>query len=92
MIADVEPLVLRSAELILDNYSYDHFRKLGVDEDKLVEETPEAVAAAVTLTELSYFDVHGGVFEASFRAPWDPHHHFDVEHEEGEPISCAVTG
>ena len=42
--ADIEPLILRAAELILDNYSYDHFKKLGVDESKLVEETPEAIA------------------------------------------------
>ena len=90
--ADIEPLILRAAELILDNYSYDHFKKLGIDESKLAEETPEAIAAAVTLIELSFFDVDGGGFEASFTAPWDPHHSFDVEHEESEPTCCAVNG
>ncbi len=90
--AGIEPLILRAAELILDSYSYDHFKKLGIDESKLVEEVPAAIAAAVTLTGLSFFDVEGGGFEASFTAPWDPHHSFDVEHEEGEPIYCAVNG
>lgn len=90
--ADIELLILRASELILENYSYEHFKKLGVDDSKLVEETSEAVAAAVTLTELSFFDIDGREFEASFTAPWDPYHSFDVEHEEGKPTCCAVNG
>ncbi len=57
-----------------------------------MEEKPEAVAAAVTLKELSFFDVDAGEFEASFTAPWDPYHSFDVEHEQKEPTNCAVNG
>ena len=92
MISDIEALILKAAALILDNYSYDHFKNLGVDESKLVEETAEAVASAVILNELSFFDIENGGYEASFSTPWDPHHSFDVEHEEGEPAYCAVNG
>ncbi len=35
IISDIEPLILRSAEMILANYSYEHFKGLGVDDSKL---------------------------------------------------------
>ena len=79
---------------MLENYSFDHFKKLGVDEALLVEETAEAIASAVTLIGLFFFDFDGNIeeFEASFTVPWDPHHSFDIEHEGGEPTCCAVNG
>ena len=75
----IDALVLAAAELILDNYSYEHFKKLGVDESVLVkDETPEAIAKAVTLVSVWFNDSDGDSFELSFSAPWDDHHSFDV--------------
>ncbi len=92
LLSDIEALVLRAAPLILENYSYDHFKKLGVGEDQLVEETDEAVARAIVLESVYFFGIDEDEFELSFSAPWDPHHSFDVEFEAGEAVTCAVNG
>ena len=89
----IDALVLAAAELILDNYSYEHFKGLGVDEAFLVkEETPEAIAKAVTLVSVWFNDPDGDSFELSFSAPWDDHHSFDVEFDGGDATCCAVNG
>lgn len=89
----IDDLVLAAAELILDNYSYDHFKGLGVDEALLVkEETPEAIAKAVALVSVWFNDPDGDSFELSFSAPWDDHHSFDVEFDGGDATCCAVNG
>lgn len=60
-LAEVDALVLAAAPLILRNYSFDHFKKLGVSEDRLVkEETSEAIAKAVNLEEA--FTTNPGAF------------------------------
>lgn len=89
----IDALVLAAAELILDNYSYEHFKGLGVNESLLVkEETPAAIAKAVTLVSVWFNDPDGDSFEMSFSAPWDDHHSFDVEFDDGIPTCCAVNG
>lgn len=46
----------------------------------MVEETTDAIAAVMTLNELSFTDVLEGEFTASFTAPWDDEDlSFDVE-------------
>ena len=91
-LTNIEPLILNASALILDNYSYEHFKNLNVAEDKLVEETAEAIASVVTLQELTFYNVENGEFAASFTVPWDDHHTFDVEYEDGEATSCSVNG
>lgn len=92
-LADIDALILAAAELILDNYSYDHFKSLGVPESSLVkDETPEAIAGAVTLKSIWFNDSDCESFEMSFSAPWDDHHSFDVEFDGGEATCCAVNG
>ena len=91
-IANIHTLFSSSAELILENYSYDHFKELGISEDKLVEETAEAVSAVITLKHIRIYDLDGGEFELSFIVPWDPHHSFDVEYEENKAECCSVNG
>lgn len=91
-LSDIDSLILAAAELILDNYSYDHFKSLGVPEASLVkDETPEAIAAAVTLKSIWFNDSDCESFEMSFSAPWDDHHSFDVEFDGGEATCCAVN-
>lgn len=92
VLSSIAEYVPKAAELIMENYSYEHFKKLGVPEAKLVKETPEAVAAAVSLDSVYFFDPEEGGFELSFSAPWDPHHSFDVEFEDGEATGCSVNG
>ena len=89
---DLDALVLAAAELVLDNYSYDHFQSLGVAESRLVEETPTAVAAAIRLQCAWFESSDGAEFELSFSAPWDDHHSFDVAFEDSEAVSCSVNG
>ena len=92
-LADVEALVLQAAALILENYSYQHFRDLGVSEAVLVkEETPEAIARAVTLQSIWFFDSDCESAELSFSVPWDDQHLFSVEFESGEATCCSVNG
>ncbi len=92
-LSEVDVLVLAAGALILDNYSYEHFQKLGVDESLLVkEESPSAIARAVTLVSAWFHDADGDSFELSFAAPWDDHHSFDVEFDGGEATCCSVNG
>ena len=90
---DVDALILRASVLILDNYSYQHFRELGVAESSLVkEETPEAIAQAVTLQSVWFFDSDCESAELSFSVPWDDQHLFSVEFDSGEATCCSVNG
>ena len=81
-----------AAELILENYSREHFASLGIDESLLVNETVDEVANAVTLRSMLVTDAAEKTFEMSFTAPWDSHHSFDVEFENGDAETCAVNG
>jgi hypothetical protein len=92
VLSSMAQYVPQAAELILENYSYEHFKKLGIPEEKLVDETPEAVGAAVSLDGVYFFDPEGDSFEMSFSAPWDPHHTFDIEFEDGKATGCSVNG
>lgn len=91
-LSDLDTLISDAAKHILDNYSYEHFRKLGVPEERLVPDDVEAVAAAVVLQSIYVFNPNEGGFEMSFTAPWDDNHSFDVEFEDGKAITCAVNG
>ncbi|MFH5805668.1 hypothetical protein [Alienimonas sp. DA493] len=92
VLSNIDAVIAADAVLLLRNYSRDHFQSLGVPEDRLVEETPEAVAAAVTLEEVAFFDLAAGEYETSYALPWDERHVASVEHEQGEPTSCAFNG
>ena len=81
-----------AAELILENYSREHFASLGIDESLLVNETVDEVANAVTLRSMLVTNAAEKTFEMSFTAPWDSHHSFDVEFENGDAETCAVNG
>src|SRR5688500_898934 len=70
IVARLDALIAQAAPLILENYSYDHFKGLGIAEEKLVEGTPEAIARAVTLKSIYVFDADQDDFELSFSAPW----------------------
>ena len=89
---DSQKYILAAAELILENYSYEHFANLGVDPSLLVNETIDDVANAVTLSSVFVTDAHEKTFEMSFTVPWDTHHSFDVEFENGNAETCAVNG
>lgn len=89
----IDKLILAASGLILQNYCYDHFKSLGVNEKLLVKnETPEAIAKVVILREASFSESQRDSFELSFIAPWDIYHTFDVEFEDGEAKYCAVNG
>lgn len=92
ILSKVETLIPLAATLILENYSYDHFKKLGVAEEKLVGDDAEAIARAVTLESIYFFAPEDDGFEMSFRAPWDAYHSFDVEFKGEEAITCSVNG
>ena len=92
VLSKVEMLIPLAATLILENYSYEHFKKLGVAEEKLVKDDAEAIARVVTLESIYFFAPEEDGFEMSFRAPWDAYHSFDVEFEGEEAITCSVNG
>lgn len=81
-----------AAELVLDNYSKEMWVELGVDEEELVDETPEAIATAMTLEIAAFDGEEFGSFELTFSLPWDDEHSYDVEFEGDEPVICAVNG
>lgn len=91
-LSDLDALIMDAAKHILDNYSAEHFRKLGVSEELLVADSVEAVAGAVVLRSIYVFDPVESRFEMSFTTPWDEYHSFDVEFEDGEAVTCAVNG
>jgi hypothetical protein len=60
---------------MLDNYSYDHFKSLGIDDDLLLkDETPGGMSKVVTLTSALFEDSGGQAIELSFAVPWDDEH------------------
>ena len=91
-LSDLDALILDAAKHILENYSYDHFRKIGVPEERLVPDDVEAVAGAVVLYSIYVFNPDENGFEMSFTAPWDDDHSFNVEFENGKAITCSVNG
>ena len=85
--------ITKASEEILDNYSYEHYKGLGVSEENLEkEETTEAISKRVTLSSIWFFSESCEDFELSFEVPWDDHHSYDVEFEENEASCCAVNG
>lgn len=89
----LDELKIKAAELILDNYSYEHFKDLGVEETRLVsDETPEAIAKVIILKSAWFNDARGASFELSFGVPWDDYHSYDVEFDHGHPSACSVNG
>jgi len=89
----LERTILSSAELVLENYSFEHYKNLGVDESLLLrEETASAMAKVVTLESMWFYDEEGETYELSFTVPWDSEHTYDVEIEEDEATSCSVNG
>ena len=92
-LANVDELILKASELILENYSYEHFRKLGVEESLLLkEENAEAMSKVVVLQSAWFLDPSGDEYELSFSAPWDAYHSFDVEFAGDDASSCSVNG
>lgn len=89
----LDGLIKSASELILDNYSYEHYKGLGVPEERLErEETPEAISRRAVLRSVWFMSKQCDEFELSFELPWDGHHSYDVEFENGEPVCCAVNG
>lgn len=93
VLESVDDLRLKAAMHILDNYSYEHFKGLGVDDALLLkDETPEAMRDVAKLESVWFNESECGDFEMSFSVPWDDHHSFDVEFEGGEAVCCSVNG
>lgn len=89
----IDDRVLMASALILENYSYEHFRDLGVDETLLLkDETPEAMSKVAKLKSVWFDGSTCENFEMSFTVPWDEHHSFDVEFEGGRAVCCSVNG
>ncbi|QQK62345.1 hypothetical protein FJD32_023345 (plasmid) [Shewanella sp. LC6] len=89
----LDELVLSASGLILENYSYEHYKDLGVPEDRLErEETPEAISKRAVLRSIWFMSDECDEFELSFELPWDNYHSYDVEFQNGEPANCAVNG
>jgi hypothetical protein len=84
---------LAASDLILENYSYEHYKNLGVEESLLIPgESAEEMARVATLQSIRFFDEDAESCEMSFSVPWDHHHSYDVEFEDGEPVTCSVNG
>ncbi|KAG1186465.1 hypothetical protein G6F35_014647 [Rhizopus arrhizus] len=92
IIDNLDDHILAASEFLLDNYSYEHCKKLGIEDDQLLkEETAEAMAEKAVLRALWLFDADGDGDELGFTLPWDPVHTYDVEFEDGAPVSCSVN-
>lgn len=90
---DLDALIKSASALILENYSYEHYKGLGVPENRLErEETPEAISRRAVLRSVWFISKSCNEFELSFEVPWDEYHSYDVEFEDGEPTCCAVNG
>jgi len=90
---DIDQLVLQAANEILENYSYEHYKSLGVPEEKLEKnETPEAICKRATLVSAWFMSEDCDEFELSFELPWDEYHSYDVEFENNKPLCCSVNG
>ena len=92
-LADIEELIRQASELILENYSYEHFKKLGIEESLLLkDETVHGMSKVVTLESAWFIDAACDEFELSFTVPWDSYHVFSVEFSDGEAVACSVNG
>lgn len=90
---DLDGLIKSASARILENYSYEHYKGLGVSECNLVqEETPEAISNRAVLRSVWFMSEECDEFELSFELPWDAYHSYDVEFENGEAICCSVNG
>jgi hypothetical protein len=92
LLEQIDELILSAAELILENYSYSHYQGLGVAEDKLVNESAEAISKVAVLKSIYFASPLCDDFELSFHLPWDDHHSYDVEFEDGDAVCCTVNG
>ena len=93
VLESVDDLTLKAAAQILNNYSYEYFKDLGIDEALLLkEETPEAMSRVVMLGSVFFYDAQCKEFEMSFFVPWDDEHSFDIEFKDGKAKSCSVNG
>ncbi|WP_200855556.1 hypothetical protein, partial [Klebsiella pneumoniae] len=64
IIDNLDEQVLAAADFLLDNYSYEHYKKLGIEDDQLLgEETAEAMAGKAVLRALWLFDEDGDGYE-----------------------------
>lgn len=89
----IDQLALQAATEILANYSHEHYKTLGVPEERLEKnETPEAISKRATLVSAWFMSEDCDEFELSFELPWDDHHSYDVEFENDTPICCSVNG
>ncbi len=92
-IQDVQQLILQSCKHIVENYSYEHYKRLGVPEERLVrEETADAIRPYAKLIEIVFYDEECDSFEMSFHVAWDEYHSYDVEFEDGQAVCCSVNG
>lgn len=92
LLKSLDDKVLAAAELLLENYSPDRFRKQGLDDDQLLaDETPEGMARSAVLRAMWLFDEDCEDFELWFTLPWDDEHTYDVEFESGEPVGCTIS-
>lgn len=92
LIGQLDEQILAAADYLLDQYSPDQWLKLGLEPAQLLpEETPEAMARHAVLRALWLFDETGEGYEMWFTLPWDTEHTYDVEFEDGEPVSCSVN-
>jgi hypothetical protein len=90
---EIDQLALQAATEILGNYSYEHYKSLGVPEEKLEKnETPEAISNRAVLVSAWFMSEDCDEFELSFELPWDDYHSYDVEFENNKPLCCAVNG
>lgn len=93
VLSNIESLIMKASELILENYSYEHFKKMGIDEALLLkEENAEAMSKVVNLLSAWFLNPSCDEFELSFAVPWDPYHVFSVEFDQGQAICCTVNG
>ena len=90
---EIDQLALLAATEILGNYSYEHYKNLGVPEEKLEkDESPEAICKRAVLISAWFMSEDCDAFELSFELPWDDYHSYDVEFENNTPICCSVNG
>lgn len=93
MLESVDLLTLGAATLILDNYFYEYFRSLGIDEALLLkEETPKAMQRVARLELVLFHESECKEFEMPFNVPWNLEHSIDIEFKDGKAISCSVNG
>ena len=93
VLESVNDLISQAIPFLLNNYSYEDFKNLGVAEEILLkEETPEAMQRVATLESVMFDEARCKEFELSFPVPWDEEHSFSVIFENAKAVSCTVDG